>query len=203
MIFSLKPSPPTLHKWQPLHPIIQVSSSGHLLSFTCTLWCFEFFLNGNFIIPLSLLPLYSLYFIFYLSLSPGPPQVEFNTGSQIQLWQFLLELLTDRESQSCIKWTYKQDWEFKIVDPPEVARRWGERKNKPTMNYEKLSRGLRYYYDKNIIKKVHNQRYVYLFVCDLESLLGLSFSELQKALTASGEQGTAITIERKLNTKRT
>ncbi|XP_019852335.1 PREDICTED: protein C-ets-2-like [Amphimedon queenslandica] len=130
----------------------------------------------------------------------GPPQVEFNTGSQIQLWQFLLELLTDRESQSCIKWTYKQDWEFKIVDPPEVARRWGERKNKPTMNYEKLSRGLRYYYDKNIIKKVHNQRYVYLFVCDLESLLGLSFTELQKALTASGEQGTAITIEKKLNT---
>ncbi len=129
----------------------------------------------------------------------GPPQVEFNTGSQIQLWQFLLELLTDRESQSCIKWTNKKDWEFKIVDPPEVARRWGERKNKPTMNYEKLSRGLRYYYDKNIIKKVHNQRYVYQFVCDLESLLGLSFSELQKALNAGGEQAAAITIEKKLN----
>ena len=132
-------------------------------------------------------------------ISVGPPQVEFNTGSQIQLWQFLLELLTDRESQSCIKWTNKKDWEFKIVDPPEVARRWGERKNKPTMNYEKLSRGLRYYYDKNIIKKVHNQRYVYQFVCDLESLLGLSFSELQKALNAGGDQAAAITIEKKLN----
>ena len=128
------------------------------------------------------------------------PQVEFSTGSQIQLWQFLLELLTDRESQSCIKWTNKKDWEFKIIDPPEVARRWGERKNKPTMNYEKLSRGLRYYYDKNIIKKVPNQRYVYRFVCDLESLLGLSFSELQKALNTGGEHGTAITIEKKLNT---
>ena len=67
------------------------------------------------------------------------------------------------------------------------------------MNYEKLSRGLRYYYDKNIIKKVPNQRYVYRFVCDLESLLGLSFNELQKALAATGEQGAAITIERKLN----
>lgn len=127
------------------------------------------------------------------------PQVEFSTGSQIQLWQFLLELLTDRESQSCIKWTNKADWEFKIIDPPEVARRWGERKNKPTMNYEKLSRGLRYYYDKNIIKKVPNQRYVYMFVCDLESLLGLSFSELQKALASGTEHGTAITIEKKLN----
>lgn len=127
------------------------------------------------------------------------PQVEFSTGSQIQLWQFLLELLTDRESQTCIKWTNKTDWEFKITDPPEVARRWGDRKSKPTMNYEKLSRGLRYYYDKNIIKKVPNQRYVYRFVCDLESLLGLSFTELQKALAATGEQGAAITIERKLN----
>ena len=71
------------------------------------------------------------------------------------------------------------------------------------MNYEKLSRGLRYYYDKNIIKKVPNQRYVYRFVCDLESLLGLSFTELQKALNAGGEHGTAITIEKKLNATKT
>jgi hypothetical protein len=40
------------------------------------------------------------------------------------------------------------------------------------MNYEKLSRGLRYYYDKNIIAKTSGKRYVYRFVCDLQSLLG-------------------------------
>ena len=40
------------------------------------------------------------------------------------------------------------------------------------MNYEKLSRGLRYYYDKNIISKTSGKRYVYRFVCDLQSLLG-------------------------------
>ena len=54
----------------------------------------------------------------------------------------------------------------------QVARRWGNRKNKPKMNYEKLSRGLRYYYDKNIIHKTAGKRYVYRFVCDLQSLLG-------------------------------
>ena len=54
----------------------------------------------------------------------------------------------------------------------QVARRWGLRKNKPKMNYEKLSRGLRYYYDKNIIHKTAGKRYVYRFVCDLHSLLG-------------------------------
>lgn len=94
------------------------------------------------------------------------------TGSgPIQLWQFLLELLTDRSCKSFISWT-GDDWEFKLTDPDEVARRWGVRKNKPKMNYEKLSRGLRYYYDKNIIHKTAGKRYVYKFVCDLESLLG-------------------------------
>ena len=99
----------------------------------------------------------------------------------IQLWQFLLELLTDRECQNCISWTGRE-WEFKLIDPEEVARRWGSRKNKPKMNYEKLSRGLRYYYDKNIIHKVPGKRYVYRFVCDLESMLGMSFAELQGQL---------------------
>jgi len=95
----------------------------------------------------------------------------------IQLWQFLLELLTDPSCQHFITWT-GDGWEFKLIDPDEVARRWGARKNKPKMNYEKLSRGLRYYYDKNIIHKTAGKRYVYRFVCDLKSLLGYSADDL-------------------------
>ncbi|KAK7505732.1 hypothetical protein BaRGS_00003003 [Batillaria attramentaria] len=52
----------------------------------------------------------------------------------------------------CITWE-GTNGEFKLVDPDEVARRWGERKSKPNMNYDKLSRALRYYYDKNIMTK--------------------------------------------------
>ncbi|ROI16528.1 Protein C-ets-2 [Anabarilius grahami] len=63
-----------------------------------------------------------------------------------------------------------------------VARRWGKRKNKPKMNYEKLSRGLRYYYDKNIIHKTSGKRYVYRFVCDLQNLLGYTVEELHSML---------------------
>jgi hypothetical protein len=43
------------------------------------------------------------------------------------------------------------------------------RKNKPKMNYEKLSRGLRYYYDKNIIHKTAGKRFVYLYIILIHS----------------------------------
>lgn len=45
--------------------------------------------------------------------------------------------------------------EFKLRNQEEVAKCWGELKQRPGMNYDKLSRALRYYYQKNIIKKVN------------------------------------------------
>ncbi|XP_029959485.1 ETS1-related protein [Salarias fasciatus] len=95
----------------------------------------------------------------------------------IQLWQFLLELLLDASCHAFICWT-GDGWEFKMSDPAEVARRWGRCKNKPKMNYEKLSRGLRYYYHKNIIHKTAGKRYVYRFVCDLQGMLGKTAREV-------------------------
>uniref|UniRef100_A0A336MJH9 CSON002020 protein n=1 Tax=Culicoides sonorensis TaxID=179676 RepID=A0A336MJH9_CULSO len=79
----------------------------------------------------------------------------------LQLWQFLVALL-DEPSQSagCIAWTGR-GMEFKLVEPEEVARRWGLQKNRPAMNYDKLSRSLRYYYEKGIMQKVAGERYVY------------------------------------------
>ncbi|MGH0136311.1 UNVERIFIED_CONTAM: hypothetical protein FKN15_021717 [Acipenser sinensis] len=72
---------------------------------------------------------------FYNKITTG------NNG-QIQLWQFLLELLTDKDARDCISWV-GDDGEFKLNQPELVAHKWGQRKNKPTMNYEKLSRALR------------------------------------------------------------
>lgn len=74
----------------------------------------------------------------------------------LQLWQFLLHLLsakndggaTNGAGEPIIEWTRKSEAEFKLLDPEEVARLWGVQKNRPTMNYDKLSRSLRYYYEK-------------------------------------------------------
>ena len=53
---------------------------------------------------------------------------------------------------------------FKIDDSNLVATLWGKRKNRPAMNYDKLSRSIRQYYKKGIIKKTDkSQRLVYQF----------------------------------------
>ncbi|XP_006887978.1 PREDICTED: ETS domain-containing protein Elk-4 [Elephantulus edwardii] len=83
--------------------------------------------------------------------------------SAITLWQFLLQLLQEPQNKHMICWT-SNNGEFKLLQAEEVARLWGIRKNKPNMNYDKLSRALRYYYVKNIIKKVNGQKFVYKFV---------------------------------------
>ncbi|KAG5311090.1 ETV1 protein, partial [Acromyrmex insinuator] len=92
----------------------------------------------------------------------------------LQLWQFLVALLDDPANAPCIAWTGR-GMEFKLIEPEEVARRWGVQKNRPAMNYDKLSRSLRYYYEKGIMQKVAGERYVYKFVCDPEALFNMAY----------------------------
>ncbi|XP_027014445.1 ETS1-related protein isoform X1 [Tachysurus fulvidraco] len=114
----------------------------------------------------------------------SPGMSAYPGSGPIQLWQFLLELLLDSACHTFISWT-GDGWEFKMSDPAEVAKRWGQCKNKPKMNYEKLSRGLRYYYHKNIIHKTAGKRYVYRFVCDVQSMLGKSAQEVLASMNIS------------------
>ncbi|KAK7868041.1 hypothetical protein R5R35_007492 [Gryllus longicercus] len=86
-------------------------------------------------------------------------------GSHIHLWQFLKELLAAPQLHgSCIRWLDRSKGVFKIEDSVRVARLWGKRKNRPAMNYDKLSRSIRQYYKKGIMKKTErSQRLVYQF----------------------------------------
>uniref|UniRef100_A0A8C6ZQ85 ETS variant transcription factor 4 n=1 Tax=Nothoprocta perdicaria TaxID=30464 RepID=A0A8C6ZQ85_NOTPE len=84
------------------------------------------------------------------SWKPGPP---YHRRGSLQLWQFLVALLDDPTNSHFIAWTGR-GMEFKLIEPEEVARLWGIQKNRPAMNYDKLSRSLRYYYEKGIMQKV-------------------------------------------------
>uniref|UniRef100_A0A3Q2Y902 ETS variant transcription factor 4 n=1 Tax=Hippocampus comes TaxID=109280 RepID=A0A3Q2Y902_HIPCM len=97
----------------------------------------------------------------------------------LQLWQFLVALLDDPGNAHFIAWTGR-GMEFKLIEPEEVARLWGMQKNRPAMNYDKLSRSLRYYYEKGIMQKVAGERYVYKFVCEPEALISLAFPDNQR-----------------------
>lgn len=81
---------------------------------------------------------------------------KFGVSSKIFSYRFLFptnSLNPLIRSAGCIAWTGR-GMEFKLVEPEEVARRWGLQKNRPAMNYDKLSRSLRYYYEKGIMQKV-------------------------------------------------
>lgn len=86
-------------------------------------------------------------------------------SSHIHLWQFLKELLASPHSNgTAIRWLDRTKGIFKIEDSVRVARLWGRRKNRPAMNYDKLSRSIRQYYKKGIMKKTErSQRLVYQF----------------------------------------
>ena len=89
-------------------------------------------------------------------------------SSPIHLWEFLKELLQQVDSgcadATVIRWLDKQRGVFKIEDSVRVAKLWGKRKNKPKMNYDKLSRSIRQYYKKGIMRKTdRSQRLVYQF----------------------------------------
>ena len=99
------------------------------------------------------------------------------TRTQLQLWQFLLELLLVSPNAHLIQWT-DDEYEFQINKPTEVAQLWGKCTNNPSMNYEKLARGLRYYYQKGIMNKVSGRKLTFTYAGSVRDYVKMRRSQI-------------------------
>ncbi|XP_076800946.1 uncharacterized protein LOC143445608 [Clavelina lepadiformis] len=85
-------------------------------------------------------------------------------GKHIHLWEFIRDILLEpRHCPSLIKWEDRKSGVFRFVQSDTVASMWGEQKGNPKMTYEKLSRAMRYYYNRGILERVDGRRLVYKF----------------------------------------
>ncbi|CAG2059125.1 unnamed protein product, partial [Timema podura] len=104
------------------------------------------------------------------------------------LWDFLQQLLNDPTQRytNYIAWKNRDTGVFKIVDPAGLAKLWGIQKNHLSMNYDKMSRALRYYYRVNILRKVQGERHCYQFLrnpSELKSIKNMSLLRQQMSPT--------------------
>lgn len=66
----------------------------------------------------------------------------------VTLSEFLLECLHFDCYDHIIRWRNRKEGTFKIVESQVLAMMWGMVKRKPDMNFDKMSRAMRYYYSK-------------------------------------------------------
>ncbi|XP_043498108.1 ets DNA-binding protein pokkuri isoform X3 [Polistes fuscatus] len=114
------------------------------------------------------------------------------------LWDFLQQLLNDSSQRytNYIAWKCRDTGVFKIVDPPGLARLWGIQKNHLSMNYDKMSRALRYYYRVNILRKVQGERHCYQFLrnpSELKNLKTMSILRQPTRIKSEPEEEGSIT----------
>ncbi|XP_011689412.1 PREDICTED: ets DNA-binding protein pokkuri [Wasmannia auropunctata] len=119
-----------------------------------------------------------------------------NTNGRL-LWDFLQQLLNDpgQRYQHYISWKSRETGVFKIVDPPGLARLWGIQKNHLSMNYDKMSRALRYYYRVNILRKVQGERHCYQFLrnsIELKNIKNISSLRHQMRIKSEPEEESVL-----------
>ncbi|XP_022165948.1 ets DNA-binding protein pokkuri isoform X2 [Myzus persicae] len=125
--------------------------------------------------------------------------IEPNTNGRL-LWDFLQQLLNDGQQRftGFIAWKNQEMGVFKIVDPPGLAKLWGIQKNHLSMNYDKMSRALRYYYRVNILRKVQGERHCYQFLrnpSELKCIKNISLLRQQMASTPQTPTTTTPKLE--------
>uniref|UniRef100_A0A1I7T9S7 Ets-domain protein n=1 Tax=Caenorhabditis tropicalis TaxID=1561998 RepID=A0A1I7T9S7_9PELO len=85
----------------------------------------------------------------------GKPRKRSQHTKGNKLWEFIRDALKDPSTcPSVVRWEDPVQGVFRIVESERLARLWGARKNNEKMTYEKLSRAMRTYYEKQILVPV-------------------------------------------------
>eukprot|EP00117_Sycon_ciliatum_P037212 scpid41532/ scgid27877/ ETS-related transcription factor Elf-4; E74-like factor 4; Myeloid Elf-1-like factor len=86
--------------------------------------------------------------------------------ASLQLWEFLLHHLERGTAQDAIAWIDDRSGKFRIVNSEKIAKMWGDYRSVPAMDYEKMTRALRYYYRRRILEKLQ-RRLIYQFSTEI------------------------------------
>merc|ERR1719499_184058 len=96
--------------------------------------------------------------------SKNPVPQQRKKGSTLKISQWIVKLLRDPETNpSVIKWEDEPEGKFRVINSTAFAQLWAVEKKNPAMNYEKLSRAMRYYYRNKEIEMVKGERLTYKF----------------------------------------
>jgi hypothetical protein len=93
---------------------------------------------------------------------PIPQQRKKGRNDKITQWIVSL-LRSPATNPSLITWEDEAAGRFKITDSAKYAKMWGEVKQNPEMDYEKLSRAMRYSYKNQELEMVKGVRLTYKF----------------------------------------
>merc|ERR1712029_689649 len=96
--------------------------------------------------------------------SKNPVPQQRKKGSTLKISQWIVKLLRDPETNpSVIMWEDEPAGKFRVINSTAFAQLWAVEKKNPAMNYEKLSRAMRYYYRNKEIEMVKGERLTYKF----------------------------------------
>lgn len=102
-------------------------------------------------------------------------------GHRIELWFFILKSLSEKKNQSIFRWVDGIDGTVAILDTETFPNLWASTyyDGLKKMNYEGVSRSLRYYYGKNILLKIKGLGRC-TYCSDMKTLTGFSSQELSE-----------------------
>lgn len=89
------------------------------------------------------------------------------------LWEFLLQLLTDKDCKDMILWC-DNIGKFKVTDPEKVSMLWGQLNHHKSSSFDSIHRCIVKGTYKDHLVHVPDEKYTYQYVVDISEALGMT-----------------------------